>query len=301
MKRSFILMLVVTLMCTCLFAGEKKSDEAAVKEFFKDSMKLYKESKFDELLKLVDAGMIKFPDQKNELMGNKFQLLMTIKRYKEALTVGLEADKLTGEKSNRQAMGLASAYLKTEDKENAVKWLTIAADRGARDFEALENGGDYDVLKSDKRIAAVIKKMKDNLGFGKPVKAFQLKDLGGNDISPAKYKGKVLLLDFWATWCGPCVKEIPTLVADYAELKGKGFEIIGISLDKDKAKLDAFIKDNKVSWPIAFSGGGWKDATARLYGINSIPSTWLVDKKGNLRYFGIRGEKLKEAVKKLLA
>ena len=90
----------------------------------------------------------------------------------------------------------------------------------------------------------------------------------------------MVLIDFWATWCGPCVAELPNLLKAYEELHPKGFEIVGISLDQDKGKLEAFVKERGMTWPQYFDGQGWGNAISTQYGIRSIPAMWLLDKKG---------------------
>jgi thiol-disulfide isomerase/thioredoxin len=122
----------------------------------------------------------------------------------------------------------------------------------------------------------------------------------GKDVDLAKLKGKVVLVDFWATWCGPCVGEIPHVKAAYEKLNPKGFEIVGISLDNDKAKLEAFTKQQGMTWPQFCDGKGWKNSISTKYGIRSIPAMWLVDKKGNLVDKNGRQD-LEAKVEKLLA
>jgi thiol-disulfide isomerase/thioredoxin len=135
--------------------------------------------------------------------------------------------------------------------------------------------------------------------LGKPVD-IQYTAIDGRPVDLAKLKGKVVLIDFWATWCGPCVGEVPDVKAAYEKLHGKGFEIVGISLDEDKEALAGFVKDKGMTWPQYFDGLRWSNKFAQEFGIDAIPAMWLVDKQGNLRDQNARGA-LEEKVSKLLA
>jgi thiol-disulfide isomerase/thioredoxin len=110
----------------------------------------------------------------------------------------------------------------------------------------------------------------------------------------------VILVNFWATWCESCREEMPDLNKYHAEFKDKGFEILGISLDSSEEKLLEYIKRTGLEWKMAFSGNGWKDGTVIRYGVNSIPSHWLIDKKGVLRSFGLKGKALRDAIATLV-
>lgn len=134
---------------------------------------------------------------------------------------------------------------------------------------------------------------------GKPFE-LQFTDVNGKAVAMKDYAGKVVLIDFWATWCGPCRAALPELKETYAKYHPKGFEIIGISFDKDKDALTKFIADEKMTWPQYFDGLGWENKLGGKYGIQGIPTMWVVDKKGVLR--DLNGERgLAAKLEKLLA
>jgi thiol-disulfide isomerase/thioredoxin len=122
----------------------------------------------------------------------------------------------------------------------------------------------------------------------------------GREVDVAKLRGKVLLLDFWASWCGPCMAEAPHVVATYGKLHERGFEILGINLDQDKAAMESALQKAGMTWPQHFDGHGWQNEIAQRFGIRSIPATWLFDKQGKLREIGLRGEELEARIENLL-
>lgn len=122
--------------------------------------------------------------------------------------------------------------------------------------------------------------------------------LDGQPRSIEDYRGKVVLLDFWATWCGPCVEEIPNLLTNYRKYKAQGFDILGVSLDEDKEALTGFVAARKLPWPQIFDGRKGENAT--LYGVRAIPFTLLIGRDGKIVAVNPRGPQLEKAIQKAL-
>ncbi|MBI3517769.1 MAG: TlpA family protein disulfide reductase [Bacteroidetes bacterium] len=125
----------------------------------------------------------------------------------------------------------------------------------------------------------------------------------GNVITLSSLKGKMVLIDFWASWCGPCRAENPALVAAYNKyheknfISGKGFEILSVSLDQNEMAWAKAIEKDMLSWPNHVSDlQGWDNAAARRYGVNSIPTNVLVDANGIIIARNLRGEALEKAL-----
>ena len=124
--------------------------------------------------------------------------------------------------------------------------------------------------------------------------------IDGRQVDVSQMRGKVVLVDFWASWCPPCLKEVPVIKAAYEKLHGRGFEVVGISLDDDKKDLLALVAKEKIDWPQFYDPKGAEHRLAKQFGIEEIPVMWLLDKSGKLRDIDAT-ENLVEKVEKLLA
>ena len=139
-----------------------------------------------------------------------------------------------------------------------------------------------------------------SVAIGKVAPDFTLNDTTGTPITMSSFKGKYLLVDFWAAWCGPCRRENPNNVSLYADYKDKGFEILGVSFDNKREDWVKAINDDGLTWPQVSDLKGWNSEAGKLYGVSSIPHTVLLDKEGVIVAKNLRAEELRTKVAELL-
>ncbi len=140
----------------------------------------------------------------------------------------------------------------------------------------------------------------ESVAVGKQAPDFTQNDTSGNPVSLSSFKGKYLLVDFWASWCGPCRGENPNVVKLYADYKNKGFDILGVSLDQKKDAWLKAIEEDHLTWNHVSDLKGWGNEVAKLYGVSSIPHTVLLDKEGKIIAKNLRGEELRAKIAELL-
>ena len=122
---------------------------------------------------------------------------------------------------------------------------------------------------------------------------FTLEDINGNPITMSAVKGKIKIIDFWASWCGPCRLNNPALRKLYDEFHSKGLEIIGVSLDTQKASWQKAIEKDGLEWINVSSLNGWDCDIVRLYNVTGVPALYILDEHNRIIANGLRGEQLK--------
>jgi peroxiredoxin len=138
------------------------------------------------------------------------------------------------------------------------------------------------------------------IGIGRTAPAFSMADTTGKSVALSSLRGKYVLVDFWASWCGPCRKENPNVVAAYQKYHDKGFEILGVSLDDKKRLWEKAINADNLTWYHVSDLKGWKNEAAGLYSIKSVPTSFLLDKDGKIIAKNLRGEALHKKLAELL-
>ena len=135
---------------------------------------------------------------------------------------------------------------------------------------------------------------------GQPAAEIALPSATGDTLRLSSLKGKVVLLDFWASWCGPCRVANKGLAKIYSKYKEKGFEIYSVSLDDEKDNWLKAIKKDKITWLQVIDRGGWETPTARMWSVEALPTSYLIDKGGRLIAMDLEGKDLEKALKDML-
>ena len=135
--------------------------------------------------------------------------------------------------------------------------------------------------------------------IGQPVD-FQFTAVDGSSVDLRTLRGKVVLVDFWASWCPDCIREMPAIRQTYQKYKDRGFAVVGISLDKDAQALSNFVARKLIPWPQYFDGKGWENDFATKYGVHAIPEMWLINQRGEVVSTDISVDELDQKIEQLM-
>ena len=267
----------------------------------------------------IEDGREKDVDQ----LINRFKSVMNVNSVKNNFTL---ADMLEQSNRNEDALQLlkklkerfpndnnvllrlAAIHEKLENNEDALELFKKLEADNPKDVSIhlklatiYQKLGDAELAKKHQIMAEDIPVLLRNRDpamelIGKVVPGFSATDLDGKPISLEQYRGRVVLLDFWAVWCAPCIAEMPNVKKVYDTYKDEGFDIIGISLDFDEKRLRDYLKENEISWRQVFSGKIMDNPVALHYDVRSIPTQWLIDKEGRLISSQAGGEALENMV-----
>lgn len=257
----------------------------------------------------------------NEESSNYHKFYQTLEAWKfssDSANALIKADPSKSDQVNKEMgmrfqrfQGETKAFIARNPNSPALMAVIGAIDPAADfpTFEAVTNQlitvfGQSEDVKALKKNYETIKAQayaNDKLAPGKEAPDFEELLPDGNSMKLSDLRGKVVLLDFWASWCGPCRRENPHVVGLYEKYKDRGFTVMSVSLDKDRARwLEAIEKDN-LSWPNHVSDlGYWASKAAKLYGVSGIPFTVLIDQEGKIIGTKLRGQDLTNALERLL-
>jgi len=238
------------------------------------------------------------------IASGKYEAINLDAAFWHAQTIGR-----TSTKTNESVVASIDRFIKLApaDDKRPGRLLMSAAARSIQDDPDLQLIlykrvlKDYPKDSSAKYAGGKIKQIED---LGKPFELAFNEATSSETISMKDLRGKVVVIDFWATWCGPCVAEMPHMKKLYTAYNEKGVEFVGISLDQPENKdglidLLAYVKENEVTWPQYYQGDGWASEFSSSWGINSIPALFVVDQKGNLHSVKARGQ-LEKMIPELL-
>jgi peroxiredoxin len=258
--------------------GSEESDK--IKEFNSLSNKFVAQN-----TKLMDEFQ-----QKAQSGANQDSLVKVYQPEVKTIMSAYSTEVLKFVKDNKRSLAAFYAAMSLEPREYETELVNYADDIQGR----FKNNATV------QRFIAHMDKIKP-ISIGHSAPDFTIGTVDGKQVRLSDYKGKYVMLDFWASWCVPCRQENPNVVRLYNQFKDKGFNILGISLDKEKAKWQKAIADDKLTWQHASDLKDFEGPTERLYQIEAIPSNFIIDPQGKIVAKNIVGDDLQKFLNKTFA
>ncbi len=282
------------------------TDKVKVTANLKDLARTYKVEGSPETALFVEYNEI--TNQKNIRMDSLNQAFQAIVQTIKMDSLKMDSLSNIFEKPFNEIMNSFNAVIAEKITKNPDKYASMIAiqgmepDKFADLYKKLDEGLNkkYPSDKGVRMFHDVVTKMLATT-IGQQAPEIVLPTPDDKELALSSLKGKIVLVDFWASWCGPCRKEMPNVVKAYAKFKDKGFEIYGVSLDQDKGRWVEAIQKDGITWPQVSDLKYWDSYAAKLYAVEGIPYTVLLDKEGKIIAKNLRGAELDKAIEKALA
>lgn len=287
MNKCLFLILTVALLSPRVFSGDTNATPNAAASDAADTGSLAVQADLKDLVGRINTKLQSGKNSESDLADELKEFDALMAKHKDV------------PQAARAQILIAKAQLYMQVLDEPDKALEIFK-QIKKDYPTFQARGSIDEVINSLQAAVDRKNIRDTLAPGKPFPDFNVKDVDGKPMAVSAYKGKVVLVDFWATWCGPCLMELPHIQKAYDDFHDKGFEVLGVSLDENKDRLQQFVKEKKMPWPQFFDGKKWENELAVKYGVDAIPAGYLLDRDGKIIAKLQSGEDLDGEISKAL-
>ena len=295
---------VLLLLLPVVVSGQSATEKQILEELQKINQRL---DKVEKGLEEKSAPVASFTDPEKRVFGLRFHAgpkgnrVTSVIQGGPADKAGVRPGDLLKSLDGRAVTSLSNVELLQEMEKNDSFVFNLEGKDGqkrelrikkARQGDFTNERGGFVLAGGEMPLAEV--------DLGQVAPEIAAEDGNSNQLKLSSLKGKIVLVNFTATWCGPCGQELPELIKLYDKYHAQGFEIVSVFLDQDKLAVEHHIRDHKIPWPYAFDGKGWDNEVARQWGISGVPTNPIIDKTGVVVENNVRGNRIEPAIEKYL-